>query len=128
MISGVEGRGLECWGHLSLEGERRSNSNETNLPSPRCHLPPLTVSSTPTFFSCSDSIFSKNHFSPSPAALYLHILSFFFYRWFLPLVKPYCYLLLSLAIGQTHTNAVVVGDSLAFCDKQRFMSSLFIFF
>lgn len=45
MISGVQGRGLENRGHLSLEGERRSNSNETNLPFPRHHPPPLTTSS-----------------------------------------------------------------------------------
>lgn len=47
MISGVQGRGLESWGHLSLQGERRSNSNETNLPTPRRHSPPFTLSTPP---------------------------------------------------------------------------------
>lgn len=46
----------------------------------------------------------------------------------LPVVNPITIYYCLLPLAKTRTNAVVVWDGLAFCDKQRFMSSLFIFF
>lgn len=137
MISGVQGRGLESWGHLSLQGERRSNSNETNLPTPRRHSPPFTLSTPPSasFSLVQTPFFSLNHFSPSPTALYLHFPPYSVYhcalpclRLCLPVVNPITIYYCLLPLAKARTNAIVVGDSLAFRDKQRFMSSLFIFF
>ncbi len=40
----------------------------------------------------------------------------------LPVVNPITIYYCLLPLAKARTNAIVVGDSLAFCDKQRFMS------
>lgn len=97
MISGVHGRGLESWGHLSLEGERRSNRNETNLPTPR-PPPPLTLSPAHHPFLLASYVHasSSNGFPPF---LVLSIYTSFSARLF-SCGKPY-YNLFNVAPGES---------------------------
>lgn len=83
----------------------------------------------PSFPLVQTPFFSSNHFSPSPTALYLHILPFFCLSVCLfpvcasclPVVNPITIYYCLLPLARARTNAIVVGDGLAFCDKRRYM-------
>lgn len=130
MISGVEGRGLESWGHLGLQGQRRlivmrptfpthnpSGFTPTPLPPPFISSSAVTISSpSPTVLCLLQSLFGR-----SLCFFVVVFLSF-------SVVNPITIYDFLLPLAKHATMSVVVEARLEFCDKQRFLSCLFILF
>lgn len=140
MISGVEGRGLESWGHLSLQGQRRLIVMRPTFPTHSHNPPGFTLAPTPpppppppVFLSSCSIWFSSHRLFTTPTVLCLHLALFLaitlhFVFLLLSCSELYYNLLLSVAFGQNVWLILLLCESVCFCDKQRFMSCLFILF